>query len=382
MTAWYNEEKESQARAYDRIQAQLFLLRFALLFAAAAAFWLSGLAEAVASGLASRFTFPWSWPLICAGVTALAVAGYEVLLFPLSVLADYSIARAYGHFQGEFGPWLRGYLVSMLLEIGLLTSAFAGLFTLHALLPNTWWLVATLLYALLVGGLGELGPAWLLPKVRPPVPIADAELLAELRRVGALAGLEITGASWWNFDYQDDLDAAQLAGWGRRRQVVFTARAWRELERHELVFLAARLMGWRQRHAALAMHALHLALTAGVFWGGGRIVAALARARGHQAIHPAMLPFWVVALFGLAAAAGVVVHAIGRRGELRADRFALRHVGGIHTLQTCLRHEFAREPFAVDAAWWQVLLLYKMPTPARRLAQAATLPRPPDAQPE
>ncbi len=91
MTAWYNAEKESQARAYDRIQGQLFLLRFGLLFAAAAAFWLSGLAEAVAAGLATRFTFPLAWPLVCAGVTALAVAGYEVLLFPLSVLADYSI---------------------------------------------------------------------------------------------------------------------------------------------------------------------------------------------------------------------------------------------------------------------------------------------------
>ena len=375
MTAWYNAEKESQARAYDRIQGQLFLLRFGLLFAAAAAFWLSGLAEAVAAGLATRFTFPLAWPLVCSWVTALAVAGYEVLLFPLSVLDDYSIERAYGRLRGEFGQWLRGYLLSMLFEIGLLSGAFTGLYALHALLPNTWWLMATWLYGTLVGGLGKLGPAWLLPRVRPPVPITDEDLLAELRRVGKLAGLEITGAGWWNFDYQDDLDAVQLTGWGRRRQVVFTERAWRELDRRELVFLAARLMGWEQRHAALGMHLLHLTLTAAIFWGGGIIVAALAQSRGDDAIHPAILPFWVVVLFGLAAVAGVVVHAVGRRGELRADQFALRHVGGADTLQTCLRHEFEREPFALDAAWWQVLLLRKTPTPAHRLAQAAALPR-------
>ncbi len=32
MAAWYDEQLEAQARAYDRSQARLFLLRFALAF--------------------------------------------------------------------------------------------------------------------------------------------------------------------------------------------------------------------------------------------------------------------------------------------------------------------------------------------------------------
>ena len=41
MAAWYVERREALARSYDRSQALLFLLRFALLFALAAVFYLA-----------------------------------------------------------------------------------------------------------------------------------------------------------------------------------------------------------------------------------------------------------------------------------------------------------------------------------------------------
>jgi hypothetical protein len=49
----------------------------------------------------------------------------------------------------------------------------------------------------------------------------------------------------------------------------------------------------------------------------------------------------------------------------------LEHAGGPDVLQACLQKQFLREPFALDAPLWQVLLLHRMPTPASRLAQAA-----------
>ncbi len=80
-----------------------------------------------------------------------------------------------------------------------------------------------------------------------------------------------------------------------------------------------------------------------------------------------------MALFGLAALAGVAANAAARRGELRADLFALRHAGGREALEACLRYRFEREPFALDAPFWQRWLLRKTPTPAQRLAQARVL---------
>ena len=96
-----------------------------------------------------------------------------------------------------------------------------------------------------------------------------------------------------------------------------------------------------------------------------------ARAAGLSgAAAPAAFPFLVPALFGLAALAGLAAHAVVRRLELRADRFAIEHAGGSDALRTCLEQQFRRLPFALDAPLWQVLLLHRMPTPACRLARA------------
>jgi hypothetical protein len=375
MGTWYDERREAQARAYDRAQALLFLLRFALLFALAAVFWMSGWSRTLAAGLRGALGFPYAWPLVTAAFAALAVFGYEAVLFPLSVLADYSLECAHGRRTGEFGGWLRGYGVTLLLEIGIVTGGYTVLVVLMRLFPAAWWLAATGLYAVLVAGLGQWGPSQLLPRVRPPVPGDDPLLAAELARVGREAGLRITDAAWWDFEHQEELDDVRLVGAGRTRRAVYAARAWRGLGRRERVFLAARQMAWHRGGTGHAMQALQVALTGLVFWGAKEIAEGAARARGLPGVlAPEALPFLVVALFALAALAGVVVHALERRLELRADRFALRHAGGAEALLACLQHEFEHEPFAVEAPAWQVVLLRRMPPAAQRLAQAGIAP--------
>ncbi len=372
MAGWYDERREEQARAYDRSQAVLFLLRFGLLFALAALFWRMGWSRALAEGLRNRLSFPFAWPLVYSAFTALAVFGYEAVLFPLSVMADYSLERAHGRLEVEFGIWLRGYLLTLLLEMGIVTAGFTGLVVLMRVFPAGWWLAAAGAYAVLVVGLGEWGPSRLLPRVRPPVPGDDPALEAELRRVGRLAGLEIEGAAWWDFEHQEDLDDVRLAGAGRRRRVVFSAAAWQGREWRERVFLAAREMARVGGGAGGWVQALQVALVGGVFWGAEWISEGAARARGLPgAFAPEAFPFLVVSMFALAAVAGVVAHAVERQVELRADRFALKHAGGPEALRSCLRQQFAAEPFAVDLPAWQVVLLRRMPTAARRLRQAA-----------
>jgi len=130
MPTWYDEPLEARARTHERVQAILFVLRFGLMFALASIFWLSGWATALAEGLRSRFLMPYTWPLVHVLFVALAVFGYEAILFPLSVLADHFPERSHDHPQGAFGQWLRGYLTSLVLEIALVTAVFAGLYVL------------------------------------------------------------------------------------------------------------------------------------------------------------------------------------------------------------------------------------------------------------
>ena len=378
MAVWYDERLEEQARAYDRSQALLFLLRFALLFGLAVAFWMSGFSRLLADGLRERFTFPFSWPLMCVAFTALSVFGYEAILFPLSVLADYSLEKDHDRLDVEFGEWVRGFLLTLLLETGIVTAGFTGLYVLMWFLPSLWWLAAAGAYAVLVVGLGEQGPSVLLPRVRPPVREEEnAPLEEELRRVGLEAGLKIEGVGWWNFEHQEDLESVILAGMGRKRRVIYSERAWKELGLREQVFLAARQMAWHRNSAGWFVQALQVVLAGGVFFGASALTNWAAQARGLPgAAAPEAFPFLVVSLFSLAALAGVVAHAVVRRMELQADLFALRHAGGIEVLEACLRHDFDHAPFAVEASVWQVLLLHRMPTALRRLRQAGQVLNP------
>ena len=371
MEAWYDGRLEEQARAYDRSQALLFVLRFSLMFGLAVAFWMSGFSRLLADGLRDWFTFPFSWPLMCVAFTALSVFGYEVILFPLSVLADYSLEKAHDRLEAEFGEWLRGFLVTLLLEIGIVTAGFTGLYVLMGLLPVFWWVAAAGAYAVLVVGLGGQGPALLLPRVRPPVQAENAPLEEELRRIGLEAGLEIESLGWWNFEHQDEIEPVVLAGTGRKRRAIFSERAWQELGLREQVFLAARQMAWHRNRAGWVVNILQVGLAGGVFFGASWLTNWAARARGLAgAADLEAFPFLVVSLFSLAAVAGVVAHAVVRRMELKADGFALRHAGGSEALRACLKNEFDHAPFAVDASAWQVLLLHRMPTAAQRLKQA------------
>lgn len=371
MGSWYDEQREAQARAYDRAQGVLFIVRFALLFVLATVFWRSGWSRELAAGLRAGVSFPFGWALVHGVFVALAVFGYEAVLFPLSVMADYSLERVHGQLHIGFGLWLSGYLLSLVLEMGLATAGFTGVYVLLRLFPSTWWIWATAAYALLVGGLGEWGPSQLLPRVRPPVPTNDEALAGDLQRIGRAARLEINGVAWWDFEHQDGIEDVRLTGAGRQRRVVFSEWAWRKLEPREQVFLAARHMAWHRHGAAWAVQALQVALAAGVFLGAVALADALARAAGLSgAAEPAAFPLLVMALFGCAALAGLAAHAVMRWLELRADRFALEHAGGPDVLQACLQKQFLREPFALDAPLWQVLLLHRMPTPASRLAQA------------
>jgi len=382
LPSWADGEREAKARSYNRAQALVYLLRFGLLFALAAAFWMSGLSVSLAAGIRRGLSFPLAWPLVCAAFTAISVFGYEAILFPLSVLADYSLERIYGHLDIEFGVWLRGFVVTMLLEVFIVTAGFTGVYVLMHFFPSMWWLMAMAAYAVVVVGLGEWGPSWLLPRVRPPVTSGDEALEAELRRVGKRAGLEVNGAAWWDFEHQEEMEEVRLIGMGRRRRAVFSRQAWRTLSLQEQIFLAARHMAWLRNGSVVKVQGLQVLLAGAVFFCAGVLADAAAQSRGLPgAADPAAFPFWVVSLFGLAGLAGVAAHTMFRWMELQADRFALQHAGGKEVLESCLRQEFERSPFAVDSPRWQVLLLQRMPTPARRLAQADAMASamPPDS---
>ncbi|MDR0993458.1 MAG: hypothetical protein LBN38_02670 [Verrucomicrobiota bacterium] len=372
---WYDERLEARARAYEWSQSALFILRFGLLYALAALFWTSGLARLLADGLRSYFSASWLWPMTHICFVAFSVLAYEIILFPLSVLAGFSLEQAYGRQPIEFNRWFMGYTGTLLLETLLWTAGFTALYSLMWLFPMWWWLVAGGAYAFFVIGLSVWGPSLLLPRVRAPVEVDDPSLLKRLRVVAGEAGLELTGLAYWEVDEGNTAAPVILAGTGRKRNVIFSTRAWRVYDPSQKLFVAARQMAGHKSGADLKLIALQIALALAVLYGADRIVERFVHGRGlASAFLPELMPFWVVSLFGLTALMGMGMHALIRREELRCDRFALRHAGGKNVLLACLRRDFEYEPFAFHASWWQLLFVRDAPSPEQRLTQAEQNP--------
>ncbi len=371
MDTWYNEKEEAAARSYEWGQSVLFLLRFALLIILAALFWTSGLSHRLADGLRTYFSGFTFWPLIYICFAAFSVMAYEIILFPLSVLSSYSLEDTHQQPPESFGGWLAGYLVSLVVAILIWTAGFTAFYVLLWLFPTWWWLAAGGLYALFVIGLSVWGPSLLLPRVRPPKPVNDAALLEKLQKTGEAAFLQITGLAKWPFDDDQSMPPVVLSGTGSKRCVVFSSTVWDTYGTDEKVFAAARQMAGHKGHADLKLIALQIILALGVLFGADRATTWFAVSRGFpDKFAPELMPFWMVAFFSLAAFMSVFIKHFKQREELRRDRFALRQAGGCGVLLSCLQQDFKEMPFAVDAPWWQRLLLRDTPTATQRLALA------------
>ena len=365
---WADAAAEKRLAAESRLRTLLFLAQSAGLMVLAGVFWASGWSRKLAEGMAACFPDAVAaWPVLRAAYVALAVAGYECLMFPLSVWE----AIAEGERPEErFGRWLLRHAGLVAVEAALLAGGFTALYAAARALPGAWWLAATGGYAVLALGVGEWAPAMLLPRLQPPRELDDPVLLEAVREAGRAFGREVEGIGEWDGAAEgEELPAARLVGAGRRVEVVFPAGLGRRVSRETLAFLAARKMAWAAHVVHVRLQIVRTVLAGAVFCFAGRVAQPIALRGGLAggAFALGAFPVLAMALFGSAALAGLCVNALARRLELRADALAAARLGGAESLEGHFRELYAVRPFQLSVPWWQVLFR-TLPSPARRLA--------------
>lgn len=365
---WADAAAEKRLAAESRLRALLFVAQSAGLMVLSGVFWASGWSRALAEGMASRFPDAVAaWPLLRAAYVALAVAGYECLMFPLSVWE----AIAEGERPEErFGRWLLRHAGLVAVEAALLAGGFTALYAAARALPGAWWLAATGGYAVLALGVGEWAPTILLPRLLPPREIDDPALLEAVREAGRAFGREVAGICEWDVPLNDEeLPVARLVGAGRRVKVAFPEGLPKRVPRKALVFLAARKMAWGAHVVNVRLQIVRTLFAGAVFFFTGRVVQPIALRGGLAggAFALGAFPLLVMALFGFAGIAGLFVNALARRLELRADALATARLGGPAALERHFRELYADRPFQLSYPWWQTLFR-TVPSPVRRLA--------------
>jgi STE24 endopeptidase len=363
---------EDKATRYNRLKrrATILSLVWNIGLLGALAVTPFGLAMRTLAQSIVRSTHPDSATTLLVYVVLLTLAN-EVVALPLAYYAGFLVERRYGLSNEGIRAWAADEAKGFALGLLLGSAAASIVYFFIRVAPDTWWLSAGLVFALLIVGLANLAPVLLLPLFYTVKPLERESLRARLLALAERAGARVVGAYEWGLGEKTKKANAALAGLGRTRRILVSDTMLAEYSDEEIEVVLAHEMA----------HHVH-----GDIWKGLLLDAALILAGFFAASHALA---WAVGPFHLAGpadAAGLPVlmlsagaialvmvpaaHALSRAYERSADRFALnltKNPGAFVTAMKRLAAQNLAEERPSKVIEW---LFYSHPPIRERIAAA------------
>ena len=319
---------EDRASRYHRLKRQAGIIGFlwaALLLAGVlatgASLWLRNAAETAAGAL------PPSWQ---PGAALLAYVALLSLLnelgsLPLAFYSGYILERRYDLSNETLGAWLRDQAKSFGLGLLLAGPAATLVYWLIRVSPDRWWLAAGFAFAGLIVGLTNLAPVLLLPLFYTVKPLARDSLRLRLIALAERAGAQVLGAYEWGLANKTKKANAALAGVGNTRRILVSDTMLAEYSDEEIEVVLAHELAHHVHGDIWKGVVFESALILAGFYLASRLLSVLVGPLGLRGVaDPAGLPLLLLAAGGVSLAMVPIAHAMSRRFERSADRYALR----------------------------------------------------------
>jgi STE24 endopeptidase len=319
--------------------------------------------------LASLLVFP--FPVSAIFYLLILVAGYGVIMAPLSYYCGYILPHRYGLSKQDLASWLRDKVkaagLQLLLGLGLVIIVYWLIGHLSAL----WWLAAAGIMFLVSLILTWLTPTFLIPLFFKLKPLEEGELKEKLVNLARRAGVDISECLTMDLSSKATTANAMLSGWGKSRRIIFSdtllrGYSWDEIEvtlahelGHRLHHDIPKLIGIQTVTFLLAFYLANLALRAGVI---------LFSLQGISDI--ASLPWLILVLAVLILVLQPALNWYNRRVEIVADETALtlsNNPQAFIGLMTKLTDQNLTE---AEPSRWAKLLFYDHPTYNERIKLA------------
>ncbi len=281
---------------------------------------LRSLAESVAPGAGSA----WSRPLVALVYMTLLMLVNEIVALPLGFYGGFVLERRYGLSRERFGSWLRDQSKALALGLLLGGAAAVALYALIAWSPERWWVVAGLLFALIIVGLTQLMPVLLLPLFFRIRPLDRESLRARLLALADRADARVLGVYEWGLGDKTRKANAALAGIGATRRILVSDTMLAEYSDDEIEVVLAHELAHHVHGDIWKGILFESVLIVGGFYLAARLLAVLAPALGlSDRADVAGLPLLLLAAGCVSLVMVPVAHAMSRAYERSADRFAL-----------------------------------------------------------
>ena len=314
----FSREQIERGRSYHRPRYLTELADFALGVGLLALLAFSGVGDALLPA-SSWWAQALVYPTIVVGLLTL-------VRLPISYWRDYVREHRWGLSTQSLGSWLadvaKGFAVSALLA----TILLFGLVAL-ARWNDAWPLVAAPLAAAFVVFFTFVAPVVLEPIFNKFKPLEDQELAADLRGLSERVGVPIRDVLVADASRRTTKSNAYVSGFGATRRVVLYDTLLEKMKPEELRAVLAHELAHRKYGDVAKLSGIFVAAALA-------LVALLWAVLGAEASDPRSIPLAMLVVTLVTPLVFVVLAAIARRAEYRADRFALTVTRDIGALES------------------------------------------------
>jgi STE24 endopeptidase len=320
-----NEDKASRYHRLKR-QAAIVALAWSVLLLGGLVWtgW-SGMLRDAAEAAAGRIV-PVSWQ------PAVTVLCYVVVLtlineigdLPLGFYTGFVLERRYGLSNETFAGWAGDRAKSLGIGVVLGGAAAGLLYWCIRFSPDRWWLVAGVVFTMLIVGLTNLAPVLLLPLFYPVKPLDRDALRARLLTLADRAGARVLGAYEWGLGSKTKKANAALAGLGGTRRILVSDTMLAEYSDDEIEVVLAHEIAHHVHGDIWKGISFQSLLVVAGFYLASQVLVAFAAPAGLRGVSDvAGLPLLLLGAGAVSLVMLPVAHAMSRAFERSADRFAL-----------------------------------------------------------
>ena len=310
---------------------------------------------------------------------AVAVIVYVILLtlvnelgsLPLAFYSGFVIERRYG----LSNQTLRGWVVDEIkgLGVGLILGGIAAsvIYFLIRRSADSWWLPAGATFAMLIVGLANLGPVLLLPLFYTVKPLDRESLRLRLMALAERASARVLGVYEWGLAVKTKKANAALTGIAGTRRILVSDTMLADYSEDEIEVVLAHELAHHVHGDIWKGLIFESALIVGGFFAAARVLQASVDGAGLRGpADVAGLPLLLLAAGAVSLVMLPAAHAMSRRHERRADRFALeltRNPGAFVSAMRRLAAQNLAEEHPSKVVEW---LFYSHPPIRERVAAA------------
>jgi STE24 endopeptidase len=263
---------------------------------------------------------------------ALIISMYVVLLLlvhetgrlPIDFYSGFVLERRYGLSTQSLRAWIADQLkgIGISAVLGVLAALLVYFFIRR--FPDGWWLPAGLTFAAVIVGLANLGPIVLLPLFYAIKPLEHEQLRARLMRLADRAGARVLGAYEWGLAAKTRKANAALTGIGATRRILVSDTMLADYTEDEIEVVLAHELAHHVHGDIWKGLLFESALVLIGFFAAARTLTAGAAFFGFGGpADVAGLPLLLLAAGAVSLLLLPLAHALSRRHERSADRFAL-----------------------------------------------------------